>query len=236
MSAGAGARGTLGATEMVLVDDVAELELSDAVPRTEAPALLEGRVTEVGGRLLIDVGALGLAVGKRAKSCLTAVDVGDRVLCARMGGELFVLSVLEGAEVSTRVEALGDLSVAAEGSLSLAGRTVEARSAEDLVLEGAAIRGRARSVLLAADELGLVGQAFSASLKTASVVAEYVESKAERVVSRAKRVFRFVEELEQVRAGVIDQRAQGLAALRGENTIVAARVLTKIDGEQVKIG
>jgi hypothetical protein len=31
-------------------------------------------------------------------------------------------------------------------------------------------------------------------------------------------------------------RAEGLAAVRGENTIVAARSLAKLDGAQVKIG
>lgn len=223
--------------DTLAADALSELELAQGASSGQRPVLLEGRVTEVGGRLLVDLAHEGLALGRRAKSCLTAIDVGDRVLCSRLGAEVFVLAVLEGAVSGpTRVEVAGSLHVSAEGSLTLAGRTVEARAEEDLVLEGSAVRARARAMLLAADELGVVGQAFSASVKTASVVAEYVESKAERVVARAKRVFRFVEELEQLRAGVIDQRAQGLAALRGENTIVAARVLTKIDGEQVKIG
>ena len=70
----------------------------------------------------------------------------------------------------------------------------------------------------------------------AALFAERVEARASRFLQRAKQVFRFVDELEQVRAGNYDLRAQGLAAVRGENTIVAARVLAKLDGEQVKIG
>jgi hypothetical protein len=49
-------------------------------------------------------------------------------------------------------------------------------------------------------------------------------------------VFRFVEEIDQTRAGTVDLRAQNLMAIRGENAVISARVLAKVDGEQIHIG
>jgi hypothetical protein len=174
-----------------------------------------------------------------------APTVGDRVLCARHVRAVFVLAVLESGprrDTHLDVEVAGRCTSRPQGALDAGGPPGRARArSSDLVLEGSAVRARARAMLLAADELRLVvGQAVSVQREDGvALVADHVETQAPSAsLQRAKRVFRFVSELEQLRAGVIDhsRRRAGLAALRGENTIVAARVLTKLDGEQVKIG
>jgi hypothetical protein len=67
-------------------------------------------------------------------------------------------------------------------------------------------------------------------------VGQELESVFTRLTQRAKRVFRFVEELDQTRAGTVDLRADKLVAVRGENAIISARVLAKLDGEQIHLG
>jgi hypothetical protein len=69
-----------------------------------------------------------------------------------------------------------------------------------------------------------------------SLVAQEVDSVLTRLTQRAKRVFRFVEEIDQTRAGTVDMRAQNLIAIRGENAVISARVLAKVDGEQIHLG
>lgn len=201
-----------------------------AARASSAPSLVVGVVREVGGRLTLELeGQLALAV--RAKSCLVAPSVGDSVLCARHAERVFVLSVLESepAARDTHLDVEGGLRVTASRALELAAPVVELAAVERL-------RARAKSLYAAAEELGLVGGAVEVQVKKLALAADHVETRAERILQRAKRVFRFVSEIDQVRAGVVDIRADELVAVRGENTIVAARVLSKLDGEQIKIG
>ena len=69
-----------------------------------------------------------------------------------------------------------------------------------------------------------------------TVLAQEIDSIATRVSQKAKRAFRFIEEIDQTRAGAVDIRAQRMLGLRGENAVISARVLAKLDGEQIHIG
>jgi len=186
-----------------------------------APVLAYGTALE-GAELTVQLEG-GPRPARRAKSCLVAVAAGDRVLCSVSAEAVHVLAVLESATLGpTRVVASGGLELQTDGEIALRG--------ESLVM-------RAKAATVAIDQLKVLGRAVEASfVEKASLVAERVESRASRMVQRAKQAFRFVTELEQARVGNYDLRAESLAAVRGENTIVSARVLAKIDGEQVKIG
>lgn len=186
-----------------------------------APVLAYGTAL-AGGELTVQLDE-GPRPARRAKSCLVEVAAGDRVLCSVAADAVYVLAVLESAEAGpTRV---------------VADRGLELSSKGEIAVRGESIAMRARSGTVAIEQLRVLGRAVEATfVDKASVFAERVESRASRVVQRAKQAFRFVTELEQVRVGTFDLRAESLAAVRGENTIVSARVLTKLDGEQVKIG
>jgi hypothetical protein len=69
-----------------------------------------------------------------------------------------------------------------------------------------------------------------------ALVAQEADTILTRLTQRAKRVFRFVEEIDQTRAGTVDLRAENLIGIRGENAIISARVLAKVDGEQIHLG
>jgi len=91
--------------------------------------------------------------------------------------------------------------------------------------------------LLGKPTLKRLGGSIEANVADKAVLlAERVETRATRLLQRTRQLFRFVEDVEQVRVKNYDLRAEGLAAVRAENTIVSARVLAKLDGEQVKIG
>jgi hypothetical protein len=225
-------------------DDSAQDELLSAadLPSIEAsprrtPSLEAGVVRGVASGIVVELGR-GSVLAKRAKSCLVAPDAGDRVLCAEVGDQVFVLAVLEGeAGATTQIAVDGDLKVQATGRLGLgAGGQIEIAAAKDVGLFTGKLHVRAQAAVVALEEIGLVGRSLEAHLQKVAVVAERIETRADRWVQRAKQAFRFVEGLEQVRAGVFDLRAESLAAIRGETTVVAARAVAKLDGEQVKIG
>jgi hypothetical protein len=209
--------------------DLASIEAAPIRP----PALEVCIVVAAAAALTVDSPSRGAIAATRAKSCLVAPDAGDRVLCALDGGRVFVLAVLEGAAASTRVVTDGDLAIESGGELAL---TAGSGATGLLRFAARELRVRAKVAAIAADELGFVGRTVEAQLEKLAVVAAQIESRADRLLQRAKQAFRFVEGLEQVRAGVVDIRAESLAALRGQNTVVAARALAKLDGEQVKIG
>ncbi|MCC6523894.1 MAG: DUF3540 domain-containing protein [Polyangiaceae bacterium] len=176
---------------------------------------------------------------RRAKSCLVAPDVGDRVLCAVEGEAVFVLAVLEGAPgAATRVSAEGDLKLqATTGRLTLgATEGIDLVTGKTVGVTGGAVHVRAKTGSVAVEELGFLSRLVRAEVGKVALLAEHVDSTVTRIVQRAKRAFRFVEEVEQVRAGTLDLRAENLAAIRADNTLLTARVLAKIDAAQVHIG
>lgn len=209
----------------------------DEIAVRRAPSLEVGVVRGTASGLLVELGS-GRVLAKRAKSCLVAPDNGDSVLCAADGDQVFVLAVLEGpAGAATRITVEGDLKVQATGRLGLgAGDQIEITAAREVGLFASKLHVRAQAAVATIEELGFVGRSIEAHLQKAVLVAERIETRADRLVQRAKQAFRFIEGLDQVRAGAFDLRAESLAAIRGENTIVAARTLAKLDGEQVKIG
>ena len=181
----------------------------------------------------------GTYQARRAKSCLVAPDLGDRVLCAVEPGGSFVLAVLEGREgVPTRLAADGDLHIQSrDGRVSISSPDgVDIVSGGAVAVTSAELHVRAAKGSVAIDELGFFGKLVRAEVAKVVLAAEEVDMVLTRLTQRAKRVFRFVEELDQTRAGTVDLRAQNLVSIRGENAVISARVLAKVDGEQIHLG
>jgi len=181
----------------------------------------------------------GTYQARRAKSCLVAPDLGDRVLCAVEPGGSFVLAVLEGREgVPTRLAADGDLHIQSrDGRVAISSPDgVDIVSGGAVAVTSAELHVRAAKGSVAIDELGFFGKLVRAEVAKVVLAAEEVDMVLTRLTQRAKRVFRFVEELDQTRAGTVDLRAQNLVSIRGENAVISARVLAKVDGEQIHLG
>lgn len=216
-----GAAKKLASTEVVLEACVVERLL----PGEPTPFLVKG------GR--------GMFRACRAKSCLVAPEAGDKVLCAIDEESVYVLAVLASPQgASTKIATEGDLTLEArEGKVSmLGGSGVHVASPGPLGLFGAEVHVRARSGSVAVEELGFFGRVVLAEVAKVAVLAEQVDSLVTRLSLRAKRVFRAVEEIDQTRAGTVDVRAESLLGLRAETAVISARVLTKVDGEQIHIG
>ncbi len=176
---------------------------------------------------------------RRAKSCLVAPEIGDTVLCASGPEGAFALAVLQGREgAPTRLAADGDLSIeSSNGRVTVSSpEAVDLMSGGTVALTSAEIHVRAAKGSVAIEELGFFGRLVQAQVAKVALAAEEVDSVLTRLTQRAKRVFRFVEEVDQTRAGTVDLRAQGLVGIRGENAVISARVLAKVDGEQIHLG
>jgi hypothetical protein len=175
---------------------------------------------------------------ERAKSCLVVPELGDEVLCARGTAGVYVLAVLRGRRTATTVRAAGDLALEApRGRIAMAAAEgVDLTSPGAVTLHSDELSIRARRGKVAVEHLGYFGRLVEAQAGKLTWLAREVDGVVDRLVQRARSVFRQVDELEQARVGSLDVRAEGLAAIRGENSVLSARIVAKIDAEQVHIG
>ncbi len=178
--------------------------------------------------------ALADVKARRAASCLLEPAVGDRVLLASEdGGDAYVLALLEQREPGAATLSVdGDLTLrSVRGKVSVA-----AQEGVDLVTT-AVVRIMARAVdVEAIDALSILAGAVKAELGKAKVYATTLDAFFERVSQHAKRSFRTIDEVDQVKARDIDYAASGNAQIRGENALVTAHDLVKINGDQVHVG
>jgi len=176
-------------------------------------------------------------IARRAKSCLVAPDPQDRVLCTIDGDQVFVLAVLEGSDPITRIATDGELSVHGSGKVRVSSaESLDLIAAKNVAIHTRALELSARLLSAAMDESRFVGRVLKADLSQLTVWSEQVETRSQRLVQRVKRAFRFIEDIDQMRAGTVDHRAEKMASLRGENTVVSARSVAKIDAAQVHLG
>lgn len=178
---------------------------------------------------------------KRALSCLVEPLEGDFVLIAgEPRGGAYILSVLErdAEHGATAILCEGDLEIKVpNGRLRVASQEgIELLSPKDVNIAAAEVSVHARTASFVLEQLSYLGSLVAGELGKLKLKSGIIETVAERVSSRVKRSFRSVEEVDQLKAECIDYAANQTMTLRAENTIVTAKELVKMDGEQIHMG
>jgi len=184
-------------------------------------------------------GAGSRLLARQATSCLVTPVQGDRVLVATCGDEAWVLAVLEreaGAPVAFEVE--GDLSIgSARGKVSVAGQDgLNLASAGPIAMESPSFYLTTRLAEAVTERLSWVGDRLDARFDGVRFVGRLFDGIVERFSRKARRSYRSIEEVDQVRSGQIDYRADSSLTLKGQNVLAKARELAKIDGGQIHLG
>lgn len=211
------------------------------LPKSE-PAQLTGPIGEVMVKLDDEfvVSIDGHRVRScRALGCLIEPEVGDVVL---LGGDgrtrPWLLAVLERpGDAPIRLAARRDIEIAVTtGELRLAGATgLTLATPAALRLTSAELDVTTRAGRCAFKELTVAGCSLLARISQTRLVAEVLEAVAERLLTRARRSYRFVEESDHLRSGTIDHRASGTAQLHADTTLLTAQTLVKIDAGQIHL-
>lgn len=191
------------------------------------------------GEVLTLSTSTGNVMARKAASCLLVPEVGDRVLVAvESRGDAFVLAVLERLSDSrATIELPRRTSVQAAERLSFVAREgVDVVGGNEVRLTSASVEVNAVQTRIASRAVELVGEAVGAELGTVKIVAKTVDSIFERLSQRMKRSFKTVEQTDQVKANHLDYAAETIAHFRGEHTIVSAKDLVKVNGEQIHMG
>ncbi|MBK9260043.1 MAG: DUF3540 domain-containing protein [Polyangiaceae bacterium] len=214
----------------------------EAVARKHEPKLVYEEFAEVvsAGEVLTLKTNTGKVVARRAASCLLVPEVGDRVLCViETRGDAFVLAVLEradGAQRATVELPEKTLLRAAERLTIAANQGVDVVGGGEVRISSARVEVTAMHTRLAGRVLDVVGEVVGADLGRVKLVAKTVDGMLERLSQRVKRSFKVVEETDQVKARHLDYAAETVAHFRGEHTVVTAKDLVKVNGEQIHVG
>lgn len=182
----------------------------------------------------------GTIEAKRAMSCLLDPAAGDRVLVALIGdGSAYVLAVLEReGEAPGTLSLDRDLTVALpEGRLSVVtGQGVAMASGGDVSVVAPSVNVKAVDGQLGIERLAVAGQHLLAEFANMKVAAQVIDSVADRVRQSVKRAYKIVSELDQIKAQRVDWKAEKTMHLHGENTVMSADELVKVDGEHIHMG
>jgi hypothetical protein len=182
----------------------------------------------------------GELFAKRALSCLIEPVEGDRVLVAGdLHDEVFVIAVLERLDASPVTIAVdGDLTLGVpRGRLSIAAeKGIDMVTAADMTLAGSELTVRAPRSQVLLDHLTYIGSKVFAQVQVVKLVGELFDAVLDRISHKVKRSYRIVEEIDCVRSGQIDYRAEKNMSLRGKNALVTADELIKMDADQIHLG
>lgn len=213
---------------------------------TAAKVAIEGVTQEMGRVLAADGSALRVRAGayeydaKRAVSCLVEPIAGDIVLVALApNGAAYVLAVLEREEgAAATLSAEGDLEIRQRrGRVTIAAQEgIDLVAAKDVSVTGSGLSVNAVDGNVVLQKLSFVGGVVRAQMDKAKVWAETLDSVLDRFSQRVKRSYRTVEETDQLKAERIDYTATSTMSLHGENALVTAEQLVKVDGEQIHLG
>jgi hypothetical protein len=199
-----------------------------------------GRVLAAeGGKLRVRAGASDYDA-KRAVSCLVEPVAEDIVLLALApSGAVYVLSVLErdeGAKATLSTD--GDLEIRQRhGRVTIAAQEgIDLIAAKDVAVVGHGLKVNVAEGNVVVQKLSFLGGIVRAEMDKVKVLAQTFDSVLDRFSQKVKRSFRTVEETDQLRAERIDYSATSTMSLHGENALVTAKQLVKVDGEQIHLG
>ncbi|MBI4956205.1 MAG: DUF3540 domain-containing protein [Myxococcales bacterium] len=199
-----------------------------------------GVVARVVGREVWVRGGRETVRAERATSCLVEPEEGDFVLYCTLGsGAAYVLAVLEREPgQKLRIAPEGDVELeVGSGRLRLAARDgIDLATEKDTAITARELRVAAGKATFAVAALSYLGRLVDVRMERARVVAQGIDTVADRVMARVKRAYRFVEELDVKRADRIDHRAERDYRLAAENALVTAAELVKLDGQQIHLG
>lgn len=196
-------------------------------------------VLGVGASLLVRCES-GLSRARKAASCLVEPAAGDRVLISsNVEGETYIVAVLaRRGEGTMRLSVDGALSLEARsGKLSLvAGKGVELGTSGSVEIVSKSLDIHSVDGNISIARLSFIGSLLDARVDTIRLVAEAFHSLVEAIYQQARRVFRRVDEIEQIKAGQFDCQADEGISMHGKYLLVTAGQVVKVDGEQIQLG
>lgn len=169
-------------------------------------------------------------------SCLIDPEPGDTILCCRdEDGEVYVLGILareqsQKAKVSfpadTTIEsATGNLNLFSNQAVTIGAQSINSFSKKEV--------HKSDQAYLAFNEVVAHGRKLQATFQTVRVISNLINTMARQVIEKFKGYIRHTEDHDQIQAGQLTRRTDGLYSMDSRNTVMISKKETKIDGEKI---
>ncbi len=175
----------------------------------------------------------------RAFSCLLQPEVGDKVMCAYMDKQYFVLAIIERPNhQNMELSFPADVNIVSkDGKLNLhANKTLGINSSEDINMSTPTLNVLADKSLLTINQIITVAKQCSAHLQTMRLISRSIETVADRSVSSFKFAMKNVSGLDQTKAGEMIHTVKNLFSLRSRQAAILAKKDIKVDAQRIHMG
>ena len=208
-------------------------------PSHESAAIKNGVVTGIASdHIMVDVAGERIKA-KKAFSCLVEPVQQDKVICSgEESGQLYVLGILERTEekhVQIHFPGNADL-VSSDGAINIRSKTSLSLMSKNMDLFSKKITHKSCKAFVAYDELAAAGSVFEASFKSVKLVSQMINTMAQQVIQRFRGYMRNTEANDQVRAGQMNRRTDGMYTMDSKYTVMVSSKDSKIDGERIHMG
>jgi len=215
------------------------IEFSLAATKEKEPVIKEAKVSEIKGKsIFIDLDG-DIQPAKVAFSCLVQPMAGDHILCSMSKNGCCVLSIIERpgtqnikltfpADVSIQMPA-GDFSL-------LSGKSITLASGESLNCISDKAVHKSKEAVVDFEKITAKGKSLTASIKKVSMIGREINIIAENLMERVKRYIRHTQDYDQVKAGEMTRKSEGLLSINSVRTIMISKKDTIIDGEHIFTG
>jgi hypothetical protein len=180
-----------------------------------------------------------VVAAKRSFSCLVEPLPGDMVLVSRADSGCYILAILErhgDQHVCLAFEGDADLRVK-QGRLRVAAQEgIDLVSAKDTTLFSPELAINSVQAEVNIQHLSFFGTFLQGQIERIKLIGQACDSIFERVSQRVKRSYRWVDELDQLKAGQLNYLVKKLMSLRGKYSVLTAEEDVRIDGDKILMG
>jgi len=181
----------------------------------------------------------GVVATKRSFSCLVEPLPGDMVLVSRAASGCYILAILErhgDQHACLSFEGDADLRVK-QGRLRVAAQEgIDLVTAKDTSMVSAELSVNSMQAEVSIQHLSFFGTFLQGQIERIKLIGQACDSIFDRVSQRVKRSYRWIEELDQLRAGQLNYLVKKLMSLRGKYSVLTAEEDVRIDGDKILMG
>jgi hypothetical protein len=191
-----------------------------------------------GGAFTVTAGS-GVVAAKRSFSCFVEPLPGDIVLVSRAASDCYILAILErhgNQHACIAFEGDADLRLK-QGRLRVAAQEgIDLITAKDTALVSPELSINSVQAEVSIQHLSFFGTFLQGQIERIKLIGQACDSIFERVSQRVKRCYRWVDELDQLKAGQLSYFVKKLMSLRGKYSVLTAEENVRIDGDKILMG
>jgi hypothetical protein len=181
----------------------------------------------------------GRVIGvQKADGCLLTPEIHDRVLLAEgEGDDGFILNVLvkNGGHSAVVIPGAGVITTVA-GDLSLQADTIAVSAKERASFTAPEVSFAGVTARVSFLAFSFLSETLEVQIRKAATVIDSLDTVCGRLTERLKTSFRWIENLEQTKAGRISTIVKERFAVRARHASLLAEEEVKIDGKKIHLG